>query len=146
MTKQLGLMLLAVAVLMLAGSVQNPNLPRLIELPLKFPAVGNIDAVKTWRFGRIQQATRAGNNPDISIDIRLANNSVITVIGPAAQLRELARQSEWFDPVKQRPGSGDYVERQIAFGVDAQGRIIALASLEPSRRDHNRLRRALGGR
>ena len=144
MTKQLGL--LAVAVFALAGSAQNPNLPRLIELPMKFPAVGNIDAVKTWRFGRIQQATRAGNNPDITIDIRLANNSVVTVIGPAAQLRELARQSEWLDPVKQRPGSADYVERQSAVDGDAQGRIIARASLEPTRRDHNRLRRASGAR
>jgi hypothetical protein len=138
--------LLVLTVLGLAGSAQDPNVPRLIQLPVKFPAVGNIDAVNTWRLGRVQQAVRAGNSPDVTIDIRVENGSVLTVVGPAEQLRELARRSEWFDPARQRPGAQDYVERQIAFDVDENGRIIAVASLEPMHRDRNRLRRAIGAR
>jgi hypothetical protein len=119
---------------------------RLITLPVQIPAVGNIDAVRTWRLGRIEQAIQTGDHPDILLEIRGADGQVVRTVGPAAQLVELARRSNWFDDVKQRPSRDDYVERQIAFDLDPQNRLIAVASLEPTYRDRNRLRRALGVR
>ncbi len=114
-----------------------------IDLPLKLPAVGNIEAVKQWRFGRIQQVDIVGGSADIILHIRTQDGSVLRMIGPAPQLNELARSSEWYNLDKRAPGREDYVERMIAFDVDQSDRLIAMISLEPMWRDKNRLRRAL---
>ncbi len=129
-----------------AGQTSRPGSPvTLVDLPLKLPAVGNLDAVRQWRFGRIQSTELAGDNPDVRIEIRTLNGSVIRVVGPRRELVELARRTNWLNRHKSRPTRQDYVERMIAFDVDSQQRLIAMMSLEPMDRDRNRLRRALGG-
>ncbi|MHC4414676.1 MAG: hypothetical protein ACYS0G_05275 [Planctomycetota bacterium] len=140
---------LVVAGLVFAGGIstapaarQGPGV-QIVDLPLKLPAVGNLDAVRQWRFGRLQQVQRVGGQPDIVLEIRTGDGNVHRVVGPGPALAELARISNWFDPVKARPGRSDYVERMIAFDVDGQQRLIAMMSLEPVYRDRNRLRRAL---
>ncbi len=135
--------LVAAAALSPARAVQPTGPVKLVDLPLKLPAVGNLDAVRQWRFGRLQQVeTSAG--PDIVLRIRTADNTVLRISGPRAELAELAWQSNWVStPSKSKPGRSDYVERMIAFDVDANGRLIAMMSLEPVRRDRSRMRRAL---
>lgn len=114
-----------------------------IELPLKFPAVGNIDAVKQWRFGRLQDVDQTAGT-DIVLGIR-TDQGYVRVTGPGPELSDLAYRSNWVrSPSRQFPGRSDYAERMIAFDYDPQFRLIALASLEPLPRDRNRLLRAIG--
>lgn len=113
-----------------------------VELPLKFPAVGNVDAVKQWKFGRLQDVEMTAGT-DVILSIRTALG-LVKVSGPGPQLSELAYRSDWVrTPSRQFPGRSDYAERMIAFDYDPEHRIIAFASLEPIARDPNRLRRAL---
>ncbi len=115
-----------------------------IELPLKVPAVGNIEAVRQWRFGRLQDAEMTAGN-DVRLRIMVADGSVLQLVGPGPALSELAFQSNWVrSPSRSFPGRSDTAERMIAFDYDENRRIIAMASLEPIARDPNRLRRALG--
>lgn len=137
------LVLLAAISATLAAGRSSPV--TLVELPLKLPAVGNLDKVRQWHFGRIQSAELAGDHPDVRIDIRTLNGSVIKVVGPRRELVELARRTNWLSPSKARPTRQDFVERMIAFDVDSQQRLIAIMSLEPMDRNKNRLRRALKG-
>ncbi len=125
-----------------AAMLQGPVVSQ-IDLPLKLPAVGNIEAVQQWRFGRIQQVDFVGGSADIILHIRTDDGTVLRMLGPGQQLNELARASQWYDLVKRQPGREDYVERMIAFDVDSSDRLIAMISLEPVWRDRNRLRRAL---
>lgn len=114
-----------------------------MQIPLKFPVVGNIDAVKQWKFGRLQEVDQIAGN-DIILGIR-TNQGYIRVVGPGPQLSDLAFRSNWVrTPARAFPGRSDYAERMIAFDYDANHRLIALASLEPLARDRNRLRRAIG--
>lgn len=114
-----------------------------MQIPLKFPVVGNIDAVKQWKFGRLQEVDQIAGN-DIILGIR-TNQGYIRVIGPGRQLSDLVFKSNWVrTPTRTFPGRSDYAERMIAFDYDANHRLIALASLEPLPRDRNRLRRAIG--
>lgn len=138
-----GLVLLAAISATLAAGQSSPV--TLVQLPLKLPAVGNLDAVRQWRFGRIQSTELAGDSPDVRIEIRTLNGSVIRLVGPRRELVELARRTNWVSRSKSRPTRQDYIERMIAFDVDSQQRLIAMMSLEPMDRDRNRLRRALGG-
>ncbi len=113
-----------------------------IELPLKFPAVGNVDAVKQWKFGRLQEVEQTAGT-DIILGIR-TDLGLIRVTGPGPQLSELAFRSNWVrTPTRSFPGRSDFAERMIAFDYDPQQRLIAMASLEPLPRDRNRLRRAI---
>ncbi len=136
------LVLLAAISATLAAGQSSPV--TLVQLPLKLPAVGNLDAVRQWHFGRIQSTELAGDHPDVRIEIRTLNGSVIKVVGPRRELVELARRTNWLSRSKARPTRQDYIERMIAFDVDSQQRLIAMMSLEPMDRDKNRLRRALG--
>ena len=114
-----------------------------MELPLKFPVVGNIDAVRQWRFGRLQ-AVEDTAGPDLILRIRIADGSVLRIFAPGPQLRELCVQSNWVRTrTKTFPGRQDYAERMIAFDYDENMRLIAMASLEPINRDRRRLRQAL---
>ena len=114
-----------------------------MELPLKFPVVGNVAAVRQWRFGRLQDVEQTSGT-DIILGIR-TNQGLVRVVGPGPQLSDLAFQSDWVrTPTRSFPGRSDFAERMIAFDFDANNRIIALASLEPVFRDRNRLRRAIG--
>ncbi len=138
-----GLVLLAAISATLAAGQSSPV--TLVQLPLRLPAVGNLDAVRQWRFGRIQSTELAGDSPDVRIEIRTLNGSVIRLVGPRRELVEPARRTNWLNRHKSRPTRQHYIERMIAFDVDSQQRLIAMMSLEPMDRDRNRLRRALGG-
>ena len=114
-----------------------------MEVPLKFPVVGRIDAVKQWKFGRLQDVEQTAGS-DIILGIR-TNLGYIRVIGPGPQLSDLAFKSNWVrTPTRAFPGRSDFAERMIAFDYDPDHRLIAMASLEPLPRDRNRLRRAIG--
>ena len=116
-----------------------------MQLPLEFPAVGNIEGVKQWRFGRLESVDRRLDNPDIALTIRIMDGSTVTIVGPPDPLIDLAFQSNWVaGENKAMPTRPDYAERMIAFDADATGRLIAMASLEPLNRNRNRLFRALG--
>ena len=113
-----------------------------IELPLKFPAVGNVSAVKQWKFGRLQEVEQTAGS-DIVLVIR-TDQGPVRVTGPGPALSELAFRSNWVrTPTRSFPGRSDFAERMIAFDYDPQLRLIAMASLEPLPRDRNRLRRAI---
>jgi hypothetical protein len=137
------LMGIVVMVLAAAQPATAPGAIVSMELPLKFPVVGNVAAVKQWRFGRLQDVEQTSGT-DIILGIR-TNQGLVRVVGPGPQLSDLAFQSDWVrTPTRSFPGRSDYAERMIAFDFDANNRIIALASLEPVFRDRNRLRRAIG--
>ena len=135
---------LAFAAGITAGQTSRPGSPvTLVDLPLKLPAVGNLDAVRRWRFGRLQSVERVGAGGDIVLNIRKKDGTVVSMGGPGPQLAELARQSDWIRFGNATPTRVEYVERMIAFDMDANQRLIAMISLEPVFRDRNRLRRAL---
>ncbi|MCI0362378.1 MAG: hypothetical protein L0219_00760 [Phycisphaerales bacterium] len=115
-----------------------------LKLPLELPAIGNIEAAKNWRFGRIESVVQAGANQDVRINIRTEDNDVHEVIGPRV-LGDLARASNWtsVEPNNPQVTRPDYVERMVAFDVDENNRIIAMISLEPMDRNRRRLERGL---
>ena len=121
-----------------------PTDVRNMKLPLELPAIGNIDAVKTWRFGRIESVVQTGGSDDVMIRIRIENGDVLETIGPRV-LSDLARASNWVTAAesKEQLTRPDYVERMVAFDVDENMRIIAMISMEPMNRDRQRLRRGL---
>lgn len=141
----------ALGALLAAGGAAQTSRPDatvpLVKLPetLLLPAVGNLDAVRNWQYGRIERVVDQGGSPDVFLDIRTWDGRVVTVAGPPAELAEFARVSNWVDQPKQRPGASDYVERMVAFDFDASQRLIAMISLEPMSRNKNRLARALRG-
>ncbi len=113
-----------------------------MPIPLKFPVVGNVAAVKQWKFGRLQEVDQTAGS-DIVLGIR-TNQGYIRVIGPGPQLSDLAFKSNWVrTPTRAFPGRSDFAERMIAFDYDPDHRLIAMASLEPLPRDRNRLRKAI---
>ncbi len=117
-----------------------------MQLPLKFPAVGNIEGVRQWRFGRVETIERHGDSDDIVITLRTERGSV-RLTGPREPLRRLAATCGWVSgDMRHIAGRRDYVERMIAFDVDADGRLIAALSLEPINRSDSRLERAYRGR
>jgi hypothetical protein len=118
---------------------------RRIRLPLELPAIGNIDAVRNWRFGRIESVVQVGASDDVTIKIRIESGEVLETIGPRV-LSDLARASNWVSAAdsKDQITRPDYVERMVAFDVDEDRRIIAMVSMEPMDRDRQRLRRGLG--
>jgi hypothetical protein len=137
---------LAFAAGIVAAQTTAPASPvQLVDLPLKLPAVGNLGAVRQWRFGRLESVEVRGGGGDLVLTVRAADGTTLRMSGPGPQLNELARLSEWvrFGVTASR---SEYTERMIAFDVDEQQRLIAMISLEPVFRDPNRLRRALGPR
>ncbi len=145
-TRVLGFALLTAA----AGFAVGQTMPALdsspvtlATLPLKLPAVGNLEAVDKWRFGRVQRIERRSGSDDILIHIRTADEQVHRIVGPREPLTRLARACGWIDgDWRKVAGRRDYVERMIAFDVDDEGRLIAVISLEPFNRSRARLRRA----
>lgn len=129
-----------------AAQTSRPNLPDgsivWMEIPLKFPVVGNVGAVTQWKFGRLQDVEQTAGS-DIILGIR-THQGYIRVRGPGPQLSDLAFKSNWVSSLgRSFPGRSDYAERMIAFDYDRNNRLIAMASLEPLPRDRNRLRRAI---
>ncbi len=130
-----------------AGQTSRPGSPvTLVDLPLKLPAVGNLGAVRQWRFGRLQGVEQIGGQGDLILSLRTKDGTVLRMAAPGPALVELARDSDWIRFGKATPSRTEYVERMIAFDVDQQQRLIAMISLEPVFRDRNRLRRAMGNR
>ena len=126
----------------MAQTRRSDDTVTMVQLPLKLPAVGNLSAVRQWQFGRLTGVEQKAGSPDILLRIRTADGGERQIIGPSQPLVELARRSNWFNPVKNTPGRADYIERMIAFAVDDEQRLIAMISLEPIRRNRNRLRRS----
>jgi len=113
-----------------------------IEFCAELPAIGNVDLVKKWRFGRIHRLAAQGN--EILLDLRCEEGVIVSAICPRGPFAELAQASRWMDNRSNPfPGIRDYVERQVAFDIDETGRIIALASLEPIPREGRRIARAM---
>ena len=143
----LGIAALAAAAGFAAGQTRPSSGHSMMQLPVELPAVGNTDAVKRWRLGRVQAIERRGDSDDIVIHLRTADGRVQRIIGPREPLAILGRRCGWVDAdLRVVAGRAGYVERMVAFDVDANGRLIAAISLEPFNRDNNRLRRALGRR
>ena len=117
---------------------------RMMKLPLDLPSIGNVSAVKQWRFGRIESVVQTGASDDVKINIRIQSGEVLQTVGPRV-LGDLARASNWTVPETGNTHlvRADYVERMIAFDVDDSGRIIAMISMEPMDRDRQRLARGL---
>ena len=127
-------------------SSQPASAVRGVTLPLEFPGIGNVDAVRNWHFARIEGVELVGNEPDVTLKLRDAQGAVVDVIAPRAPLRELAFASGWVrTESKSAVTRNDYAERMVAVDVDSAGRLIAIVSLEPIDRDRNKLRRAIGG-
>lgn len=115
-----------------------------MELPLNFPVVGNIEAVNQWQMARLQEVQQTATT-DLIVTFRLGNGRLVRATGPGPELCDLAFQSDWVrTATKTFPGRTDYAERMVAFDVDGNGRLIAMASLETVNRDRSRLRSALG--
>ena len=129
---------------LLAHANQAPNEVVRVKMPLDLPGIGNINAAKHWRFGRIESVVQVGAADDVKINIRIADGTVLEVIGPRV-LSDLARASNWVsaEPSKEQLTRSDYVERMVAFDVDDANRIIAMISMEPIERDRRRLLRGL---
>jgi hypothetical protein len=152
MTTKRVVALLAVLVLTAFGAAQSARQEqegpiRFVSLPdsLKLPAVGNLGSVRQWTYGRIEGVQDQGGGSDIFIDVRTFEGRVVRVAAPRVELAAFARASNWLEsPDKQRPGRADYVERMVAFDFDTTSRLVAMISLEPLNRNHNRLARALG--
>ena len=134
------------------GQQQEPPPPppgavQLVDMPLKIPAVGNLAAVKTWRYGRLESVEQRSGEDDLLLNIRVADETVLRVVAPRQPLRHLAWKSDWIkhkdaDTVPRKA----YVERMIVFDVDETGRLIAMASMETINRNERRMARAFGSR
>ncbi|MCP3902362.1 MAG: hypothetical protein GY715_01905 [Planctomycetes bacterium] len=109
-----------------------------IEKSFRLPAVGNVDAVKTWKYGRIERMSRMGEN-DAILDIRFAEGGTRRVLCPHGPFVELARVSNWFQSGQAGPSGRDFVERMVALDFDADDRVVALVSLEPLPRNARRI-------
>ena len=115
-----------------------------VELTFKLPAIGNVDVVKEWTFGRIANLTRRGQDEFI-LEIRLGDGSSRRTICPSRPFVDLARVSNWMTGSGQSLSQKHYIERMVAFDADRSDRIIALVSLEPLPRNERKIARAVGG-
>lgn len=116
-----------------------------IELTVRLPVVGNVGQVRQWRYGRIQSVVADGD-VDVVIELRDGKGNVGRAWCPKEPLEALARSSNWVEEPRFSPSRKEYVERMVAFDVDDNDRIIAIASLEPLPRDEKRIARAYANR
>lgn len=122
---------------------RGPGGITMIRPPMEFPAIGNIDAVREWRLGRVERLERRTGSNDVLVQIRTADNQVHPVIAPREPVAFLVRQCGWLStPTQTFASRSDYAERMVAFDVDANGRLIAIMSLEPFGRSQARMRQA----
>ena len=129
-----------------AQETQPASPPAGTVQPVKFcaelPAIGNVDLVEEWHFGRIQSLSQSGQ--EVALEIRGENGGMVTLICPREPFGELAHASRWMENRSNPfPSVRDYIERQIAFDADETGRIIAMASLEPIPRNGRRIANAM---
>jgi len=120
----------------------SPDEIKRVKLPLELLAIGDMEAAKNWRFGRIESVVQEGPG-DVIIKMRLEDGRVIETVG-SRRLSDLARASNWVPNAnKSQLSRADYVERMVAFDLDQNNRIIAMISMEPIDRDRSRLQRGL---
>lgn len=123
-----------------------PGVVRPIDVTLRLPVVGNVQAVRSWHFARIERVEGLVGDTDVTLFLRDARGEISEVLAPRAPLRDLAFASNWVrTESKSQLTRNDYAERMVAVDVDERGRLIAIASLEPIDRDRGKLRRAIGG-
>ena len=116
-----------------------------VELSFTLPAIGNVDQVSEWRYGRLVNLTYIGEN-DVSLEIRTAKGSVQRVICPKLPFHALAQVSSWMRASDTSLSAKEYTERMVAFTADETGRVIAMVSLEPLPRNGKKIARAYDAR
>ncbi|MEE9130617.1 MAG: hypothetical protein V3T84_11415, partial [Phycisphaerales bacterium] len=116
-----------------------------VELSFSLPAIGNVEEVSKWTYGRLVNLTYIGEN-DVSLEIRTAKGPVQRVICPKVPFHALAQVSSWMRASDTSISAKEYTERMVAFTADETGRVIAMASLEPLPRDGKKIARAYAAR
>ena len=116
-----------------------------VELSFKLPAIGNVEEVSQWTYGRLTNLTYIGDN-DVALTIRTAEGPVQRVVCPKLPLHALARVSSWMRASETSISAKQYTERMVAFTADETGRVIAMVSLEPLPRDGKKIAKAYGNR
>ena len=116
-----------------------------VELSFTLPAIGNVDQVSEWTYGRLVNLTYIGAN-DVSLEIRTAEGPVQRVICPKLPFHALAQVSSWMGATETSISAKEYTERMVAFTADETGRVVAMVSLEPLPRDGKKIARAYGKR
>ena len=115
------------------------------KLPMDLPSIGDVQAVTRWQFGRVDRIQRRGAS-EITISIRIKSGDTVDVTGRRELFRELAQKCGWVTgDMRNVAGRSEYAERMIAFGIDDNGGMVAIISMEPFNRDRSRLRRAICG-
>ncbi len=116
-----------------------------VELSFRLPAIGNVEEVSKWTYGRLVNLSYEGEN-DVSLEIRTAKGPVQRVICPKLPFHALAQVSSWMRAGETSISAKEYTERMVAFTADERGRVIAMVSLEPLPRDGKRIAKAYGAR
>ena len=116
-----------------------------VELSFKLPAIGNVEEVSQWTYGRLANLSYIGDN-DVALTIRTAEGPVQRIVCPKRPLHALARVSSWMRASETSISAKQYTERMVAFTADETGRVIAMVSLEPLPRDGKRIARAYDAR
>ena len=145
----LGFFALALAIVgtpFVLGALQNDTGPgKWVELSFRLPAIGNVEKVSKWTYGRLVNLSYIGDN-DVALTIRTAEGPVQRVICPKLPFHALAQVSSWMRASETSISAKEYTERMVAFAADETGRVIAMVSLEPLPRDGKRIARAYGKR
>ncbi len=127
---------------LLAAARQDDKGPgKWVELSFTLPAIGNVDQVSEWTYGRLVNLTYIGEN-DVSLEIRTAKGPVQRVICPKLPFHALAQVSSWMRASETSISAKEYTERMVAFTADETGRVIAMVSLEPLPRDGKKIAKA----
>ncbi len=128
------------------AALQNDTGPgKWVELSFRLPAIGNVEEVSKWTYGRLVNLTYIGEN-DVSLEIRTAKGPIQRVICPKLPFHALAQVSSWMRATETSISAKEYTERMVAFTADETGRVIAMVSLEPLPRDGKKIARAYGAR
>lgn len=112
-----------------------------LEFSFRLPAIGNVDLVTSWEYGRIARVEQSRAD-ELILELRSAAGDTVKAVCPYDPFMELARVSQWLRGSGQTLGARVYVERMVAYDVDDTGRIVALVSLEPIPRDGRSIARA----
>ncbi len=128
-----------------AARQDNQGPGKWVELSFTLPAIGNVDQVSEWTYGRLVNLTYIGEN-DVSLEIRTAKGPVQRVICPKLPFHALAQVSSWMRASETSISAKEYTERMVAFTADETGRVIAMVSLEPLPRDGKKIAKAYDAR
>lgn len=138
--------LVVTATQLVAAAWQDDKGPgKWVELSFTLPAIGNVEEVSEWTYGRVVNLSYIGEN-DVSLEIRTAKGPVQRVICPKLPFHALAQVSSWMRASETSISAKEYTERMVAFTADETGRVIAMVSLEPLPRDGKRIARAYDAR